>query len=346
MVFAQSDSKPAATDKPVIAQLPAPEAVKLPPLPEVVATVGDIKIPGARIEKMISKLPATVPASVQVNLRQRALSALLFNALIENYVAKHDIKPSDADLKDINARLEEIAKQRNMTVDEVMKTEGITKKELETQAAAQHIFNDVTSKEKVEALVKAHPEYFNGTEVQASHILVLCAPMAQTKDAMAALDKIKKIRADILAGKIKFDDAANKFSECPSGKRKGQDGKTEYGDLGYFAFSKDGKMMMAPTFAVAAFATKVREVSDVIRTQFGFHIIKVLNRKDGTAKYEAAQADTVAKVVLESEFQMSIFDQIINGCDVTIDLDAFKMPEEAEPAATAAAPAPAPAAKK
>lgn len=342
MVFAQDAM-------PVEAGLPAPEgpAVKLPPLPEVVATVGDIKILGSKIEKMISKLPATVPASVQVQMRQRAMSALILNALLENYVVKQNVKPTEVELKAINERIDKVAKQRNVTVEELMTAEGITKKDLEVQAAAQKLFEDAISKPKVDALVAAHPEYFNGTEVQASHILVLCAPMSPTKDALAALDKIKKIQADILAGKIKFDEAANKFSECPSGKRKGEKGDTEYGDLGFFAFSKDGKMMMAPPFAVAAFATKKGEISGVVRTQFGFHLIKVLNRKDGNNKFEPAQADEVAKMVLASDLQNAIFDQTINGCNLTIDMEAFKMPEAAEPAAAPeAAPAPAPAETK
>jgi len=339
MVFAQATA-------PVKSEIPAPEApaVKLPPLPEVVATVGDTKILGSKIEKMISKLPATVPASIQANMRQRALSSLVLNALLENYVAKKGIKPTEADLKAVNERLETIAKQRNITAEELMKSEGITKKDLEVQAAAQKLFEDSISKEKVDALVKAHPEYFNGTEVQASHILVLCAPMSQTKDAKAAYEKIKQIRDDIAAGKIKFDEAANKFSECPSGKRKGEKDDTEYGDLGFFAFSKDGKMMMAPPFAVAAFATKVGEISGIVRTQFGFHIIKVLNRKDANNKFETAQADEVAKMVLASELQNAIFNQTLEGCDLTIDMDAFKAPEVEEPvAAPEAAPAPAPA---
>lgn len=343
-VFAQAAGNPAPAGDPMAAELPAPEAVKLPALPEVVATVGDTKILGEKIEKMISKLPASVPASMQLKLRQQALSMLIFNALLENYIQKNNVKPTEADFKEINAKLEENAKSRGMTLDEAIKANGITQKELDTQAAAYNIFAAATAKDKVDALVKAHPDYFNGTEVHASHILVSCAPMAQTKDALAAYDKIKKIREDILAGKIKFDEAANKFSECPSGKRKGAEDKTEYGDLGTFPFSKNGQMMMVPTFAVAAFNTKVGQISDIVRTQFGFHIIKVIDRKEGNEKYEAAQADELAKAVLENELQMKLFDQTLNGCNVTIDLSAFEMPEEA--AAPATAPAPAPAEKK
>ena len=72
--------------------------------------------------------------------------------------------------------------------------------------------------------------------------------------------EIKDIQKKLSEG-ISFEELARDFSTCPSGK----DG----GDLGEF-----GKGMMVPSFEKAAFALMPGEVSEPVRTQFGFHLIK------------------------------------------------------------------------
>ena len=91
------------------------------------------------------------------------------------------------------------------------------------------------------------------SQVRASHILV-----KTEKEANEILEQIK-------AGKD-FAELAKKYSQCPSGKRGG--------DLGYF-----GRGRMVPEFENAAFSTPKGEVSKPVKTQFGYHIIKVTDTK-------------------------------------------------------------------
>jgi peptidyl-prolyl cis-trans isomerase C len=86
------------------------------------------------------------------------------------------------------------------------------------------------------------------TKIKASHILV-------EKQSQAL-----KVAEELKAG-AKFGDLAKKYSTCPSGKRGG--------DLGQF-----GRGQMAKEFEQAAFALKPGQVSDPVKTQFGYHIIK------------------------------------------------------------------------
>ncbi|MEA9357480.1 peptidylprolyl isomerase [Bacteriovorax sp. PP10] len=72
--------------------------------------------------------------------------------------------------------------------------------------------------------------------------------------------EIKDIQKKLSEG-VSFEDLARDFSTCPSGK--------EGGNLGEF-----GKGMMVPSFEKAAFALLPGEVSEPVRTQFGFHLIK------------------------------------------------------------------------
>ena len=94
------------------------------------------------------------------------------------------------------------------------------------------------------------------TQVAAKHILV--------ESKQEATDLLKKIR-DAKDG-LTFEDAAKKYSKCPS--------KAEGGDLGFF-----GKNMMVKEFETAAFALNEGEISEPVETQFGWHLIKVYGKK-------------------------------------------------------------------
>ena len=92
------------------------------------------------------------------------------------------------------------------------------------------------------------------TEVRASHILVL--DEQQAKDLKTKIDN----------NEISFEDAAKEYSQCPS--------KAQGGDLGYF-----GRGMMVKEFETAAFDGEVGKVTDPVKTQFGWHLIKVVDKK-------------------------------------------------------------------
>lgn len=92
------------------------------------------------------------------------------------------------------------------------------------------------------------------SEVRASHILV------------KTQDEAIKIKKDIDAGTISFEEAAKKYSLCPS--------KAQGGDLNYF-----GRGMMVKPFEQAAFDGEIGKVSDPVETQFGWHLIKVVDKR-------------------------------------------------------------------
>jgi peptidyl-prolyl cis-trans isomerase SurA len=99
-------------------------------------------------------------------------------------------------------------------------------------------------------------------EVKASHILILADENATAEDTLKAYKKIEDIRKKALAGES-FDDLAVQFSEDPSAKEN-------KGDLGYFSAFR-----MVYPFENAAFNTPKGEISKIIRTRFGYHILKI-----------------------------------------------------------------------
>ncbi len=112
-------------------------------------------------------------------------------------------------------------------------------------------------------------------EIKASHILINLKPDASPADTLAAYTKIIAIRNRVLAGED-FGTLAEKLSEDPSAK-------TNQGNLGYFT-----AMQMVYPFEVVTYKTKIGEVSQPVRTRFGYHIIKVMDRKPARGEVEVS----------------------------------------------------------
>jgi len=114
------------------------------------------------------------------------------------------------------------------------------------------------------------------TDVKASHILIKVGVDASPADTLAAYKKIMAIREKIIKKAISFEQAAKENSDDPSAKTNG-------GDLGYFT-----SLVMVYPFENAAFNAKVGEITMPIRTQFGYHIIKVTERKADPGQVQVA----------------------------------------------------------
>jgi peptidyl-prolyl cis-trans isomerase SurA len=105
-------------------------------------------------------------------------------------------------------------------------------------------------------------------DVHAAHILVKVSETALPKDTLEAYAKIMKIRARILKGEDFNKVAAEKgISDDPSAAENG-------GDLGYFT-----ALQMVYPFESAAYNTKIGEISMPVRTRYGYHILKVIDKR-------------------------------------------------------------------
>ncbi len=119
-------------------------------------------------------------------------------------------------------------------------------------------------------IAKVEESKVASSEVKAAHILIQFAgaegaPTSTTATKEQARAQIEKIRTEVTTKN--FIDLAKKYSQEPGAKESG-------GDLGYF-----GKGAMVPAFETAAFATKVGEISQIVETPFGFHIIYVEDQR-------------------------------------------------------------------
>lgn len=128
-----------------------------------------------------------------------------------------------------------------------------------------------------EALDQLTKEAYERTlfEVNASHILILAPPDASPADTLKAYARIREARKAVLAGE-EFNEVAVRYSEDPSVKING-------GNLGYFS-----AFAMVYSFENAAYETPVGEVSQPFRTQFGYHIVKVIDKRRSPGEVEVS----------------------------------------------------------
>lgn len=121
--------------------------------------------------------------------------------------------------------------------------------------------------ERVAAHYREHAaDYPQPLQVHARHILIKVAPEAPEEDVAAAKRKAQNLRDQIESGVLDFAAAARQYSDDPSNKDKG-------GDLGTFERGR-----MVPEFDAVVFDLDTGTISAVTKTEFGFHIIEVLER--------------------------------------------------------------------
>ena len=162
-------------------------------------------------------------------------------------------------------------------------TEQINKiaKELLAQIVMSKVLSEVTvlDEEVLKYYNENQESFVEPANVTAKHILVDSEELA------------KEIKEKIAANELSFEDAAAQYSSCPS--------KEQGGNLG--AFSKG---MMVPEFEEVAFVLPVGEVSDPVKTQFGYHLIKVSDKKDSSTKaFEEIKEDALKQLLSQKQEQ-------------------------------------------
>jgi len=133
------------------------------------------------------------------------------------------------------------------------------------------------SDESSRSYYEENPEFFvQPKQVRASHILIVVEDQNSEEQKKEAMQKIELVQQKLRAGGD-FAALAREYSEGPS--------NTQGGDLGFFQ-----RGQMVPPFEEAAFSMEIDELSDIVQTRFGYHLIKVTDIQDEVAvPYEYAK---------------------------------------------------------
>ena len=150
---------------------------------------------------------------------------------------------------------------------------------------------------EIEAFYEENKNNFGSETVKASHILV------------DSEEKAKEILADIEAGKITFEDAAKEYSSCPS--------KAEGGSLGEF-----GHGQMVPEFDAACFSMQVGETRGPVKTQFGYHLIRLDAKNEAQIPALSEMKEQIRARLLQDK-QHAAYQSKINQLKIVYPVDKY-----------------------
>jgi parvulin-like peptidyl-prolyl isomerase len=279
-----SAQKPAAADKPA-------------------AIVDGVAISMAEVDALIKQAGpmATTPTEGQHRQMQHdAVNMLIDDLLMQQFLKKNAPKIEPAEVNKRLTELDEAMKKQGKTRQDFYKETGLTEEQLRTNIVTGLQWAGFVKERLTDADLKRYynenREFFDRVAVRASHIVMRIPPSASETDRQAILTKLQGLRQEILAGKIDFAEAAKKYSQCTSAPNGG--------DIGYF----QRKFIVDEAFAKVAFALKVGDISDVVQTEFGMHLIKVTDRKPG----QPSEFETIKELVRETcvnEMRMGLLEE-------------------------------------
>ncbi len=246
---------------------------------QVVARVGDRIILESDIEAQYSQIMANGKAPKE--LKCQILEDLLTQKLLLNQADIDSVYVSDDELDaDLNARLQlfidqmgGVEKMEDYFHKSIFEIKQDLKKILKDQLRAQKMQNQITKDIKItpsevhdfyEHLSKDSLPIVDAT-VEVEQIVI--KPKISKAEEQAIIDRLNQMRQEILSGQKKFQTLAILYSDDPGSASKG-------GELGFRSRAE-----LVPEFASVAFSLKPGEVSKVVKTKYGYHIIQLIQRK-------------------------------------------------------------------
>jgi peptidyl-prolyl cis-trans isomerase C len=296
---------------------------------QIAASVNGQPIPEVAVQRGLRR----VPPAMQSEARAQILKFLIDNALLDQYLIRLNVV---VDPKDVDAKVKQVQeemKKEGSTLDKIMQELKLSDAELQSQITAQlrweKYASDQSTPQVLRGFFEKNPEMFDGTMVHARHILL--TPPAGNSQADAAAktqllgfkrlieeevggalaklppqtDNLEREKARARLTEEAFVRLASKESACPS--------KTQGGDLGWFP--RAGTMV--EQFSRAAFTLKPYQISDVVTSQFGHHLILVVERRPGKEpKFDEVKDDV--KEVYGDRLRESLCAQLRPSASVRI----------------------------
>jgi peptidyl-prolyl cis-trans isomerase C len=311
----------------------------------VAVTVNGVNINESQVEaqlkpqlaKVGAQLPSAFVEQYKNQLRGQVLEGMIVEQLLDGKVKENNIIVTD---EEVVGHLEKAAAQQNLSlsdIKEMMEARGQSfdeaKQRIKKGMAYQKLMDtqwagkiNVTEDDAKKYYSENKTKFETPEQVRASHILI----KPDTNDPNADPNQAKataKAKAEDLLKQIK--DGAD-FAELAKTNSGDTYSAVQGGDLGFF-----GKSQMVPAFERAAFALKAGQVSDVVETQFGYHIIKLTDHKDAnTIPFEQAK-DDIVKLLTQTK-QADLAEEYITSLKANANI---VYPPGKEPNAPAAGPA-------
>ncbi len=242
-----------------------------------------------RMQQMAGRIPENMIPQYRQQIRKHVIEQLVIDELISQKEKENGI---DVNQSELDQNINEQVAEQNLTIDEfksLLRAYGTNFSDHEQRVREKIMFErllevEITGKvrkptdSQAETYYDENIQQFSKPEmIHTKHILIRPADSNDPNQAKAKAETKAQELLKQLQGGADFNDLAKQYSACPSGKNGG--------DLGMQA-----KGTFVPPFEKAAYALKPGRLSDVVQTNFGFHIIKLMERVDAeTTSFNAAK---------------------------------------------------------
>jgi len=299
----------------------------------IAAIVGNQIILKSEIETNYQELKASSTLGENVT-KENILRLLIEEKLITEKAERDDITASDGEIEmqlervmqNIIAQFPtyqdflQVLQKEGLSVDELKERyrDQIAKQVVRDKLLQQEVFSqiDVSEYEKRQYF-ETHLDSFPDRPKMVRIAEISIKPAMGSESLDEALKKIENIQDELNKG-ADFETLAQTYSDCPSA--------AQGGDLGYFA-----RGQMVPEFEEAAFALEIGEVSEPVLTEFGYHLIRVDDKRDGEIKarhilIEAAMSDSDKEKI--TELIDEVYQKLQNGADFMECARQYSTPNE------------------
>jgi parvulin-like peptidyl-prolyl isomerase len=285
-----------------------------PSVSKPAAVVDGTPITMAEVDNILKQGGPTATALTDAQRKQLQLEAvgmLIDDLLMEKFLRQNAPRIDPAEVNKKFAELQESLKQQGKSMNAFYKESGQNELQVRTNLVnmlqwAAYVKNHLTEAD-LQRYYEQNRDFFDHVSVRASHIVLRAPAGSSNPEREQARARLQALRQEIVSGKLDFAEAAKKYSQCTSAP--------EGGDIGYFP----RKLAVEEPFAKAAFALKVGEVSDVVETDYGVHLIKVTDRKPGQPSDYNKVKDEVRELCIE-EMRLAVLAQQRKAAHIEINL--------------------------
>jgi peptidyl-prolyl cis-trans isomerase C len=275
------------------------------------------------IQKRMASLKDRVPAEqledTRTEVRRALIDEFIIRTLLNKEVSRRKVMATEKEIAEIidamksqlpaGATLEEVFKKNKIDASAMREEIGLNIRINKLVTAEPGGNAKITDKEVTDFYQKNQEQFKQPESVHARHILVAKNSGDTQKVTAGEKTKAEELQRRLVAG-ADFADLAAKNSDCPS--------KQNGGDLGFFS-----RGQMVKPFEDAAFSQRVNAIGPVVETDFGFHIIQVLERRSAQIAKLDAETKKQIGAFLEQQRKQAAYDGLVKRLKANANIVIF-----------------------
>ena len=262
-----------------------------------------------KLNSLKNRIPADKLPQVKANIQKRIVDEFVVKTLLTNEVNRLKITVTE---QEVNEAIEKLKSSlpANVTLETLLKKNQMTKEKMREEIRLGLRINKLMAsrtkdlpkptEKEIAAFYKKNQQRFKLPEaVHVRHILIAKAPDDNEKVVAEKKAKAEGLRKQVLAG-ADFAELAKNNSDCPS--------KSSGGDLGIVT-----RGQMVKPFEDAVFALKKNQIGPVVQTEFGFHVVQVLDVRQPKTVALDAKTKAMIESYLQQQKQQEVFANMVKG---------------------------------